>query len=97
MANHMMQGSCKIIQLARNPQSFYQISCYKKKEILCHTKYVVEAKGNPPKKLRSPPKKGKVIPRNMVSATPKKIQGYYRWKESPKYCNLPTYALRFLF
>lgn len=29
------------------------------------------AKANPPKKLRSPPKKGNVIARNMVSAAPK--------------------------
>jgi hypothetical protein len=88
MANHMMQGSCKIIELARNPQSFYQISCYKKKEILCHTKYVVGAKANPPKKLRSPPKKGKVIPRNMVSAAPKKIQGFFQMERIPQVLKL---------
>jgi len=80
MANHMMQGSCKIIELARNPQSFYQISCY--------TKYVVGAKANPPKKLRSPPKKGKVIPRNMVSAAPKKIQGFFQMERIPQVLKL---------
>lgn len=32
------------------------------------TKYVVGAKANPPKNPRSPPKKGKVMPTNMVNA-----------------------------
>ena len=32
------------------------------------TKYVVGAKANPPKKPRSPPKKGKQIPTNIVNA-----------------------------
>lgn len=32
------------------------------------TKYVVGAKANPPKKPRSPPKKGNVIPMNIVNA-----------------------------
>lgn len=32
------------------------------------TKYVVGAKANPPKNPRSPPKKGKVMPTNIVNA-----------------------------
>lgn len=32
------------------------------------TKYVVGTKANPPKKPRSPPKNGNVMPKNMVSA-----------------------------
>lgn len=32
------------------------------------TKYVVGAKANPPKKPRRPPKKGNVIPTNIVDA-----------------------------
>jgi hypothetical protein len=38
------------------------------KDCVLLTKYVVGAKTNPPKKLRSPPKKGNVIARNMVIA-----------------------------
>jgi hypothetical protein len=84
MDNHMMQGSCKIIELETH-KAFIKFLALrkkkkkKKKKILCHTKYVVGANANPPKKLRSPPKKGKVIPMNMVSAATKKIQGFFMW------------------
>lgn len=33
-----------------------------------HTKYVVGEKANPPKNPRRPPKKGKVMPTNIVKA-----------------------------
>lgn len=68
------------------------------------TKYVVGANANPPKKLSSPPKKGKVMPMNIVNAAwhkanidisisffVKNINVYGCLKENE---SLPTYKLR---
>lgn len=38
------------------------------------TKYVVGAKANPPKNPKRPPKKGKLIPTNIVKAAEKKVR-----------------------
>lgn len=55
------------------------------------TKYVVGAKAKPPKNPRRPPKKGKVIPTNIVNAATEKINKNKNEKGKKKLKKMITY------